>query len=77
MADGVTNSKLYDLVDRTRLELKSDIIRVDTKVDLLSTDVNRLKEKEANLSAKVYILVSIITIVIASLISAISLRVLR
>lgn len=79
MANGkpISNDKLYDLVDRTRLELKGDIIRLETKFDTLEAgrltraeaDISKLQVKDATLNTKVYFLVFIISSVMSGLIT--------
>jgi F0F1-type ATP synthase assembly protein I len=42
----IDNSKIYELIDRTRLELKSDIIRLESKFDALEAGrLTRLEDR--------------------------------
>lgn len=77
MAAPITNDKLYDLVDRTRQELKGDILRVEATISTAvngplraaQEDITDLKVKDATLSTKVYMLVFIISTATSALMS--------
>lgn len=78
----IGNDKIYDLINATRLEIKSDVLRVEGKVDNLEqnriagieADVSRLRVKDATLATKVYVLVFIISSIMSALVSAVALR---
>lgn len=80
----VGNDKIYELVDRTRLELKSDNLRLESKFDALADGrlaqaeaaIAKLRVKEATLSLKVYALVFIISSIWSSIVAAIALKLL-
>lgn len=77
----VSNSKIYELIDRSRLELKSDIIRLESKFDNLEAGrltraeqaIGKLEVKDATLNTKVYALVFIISSAWSAIITAIAL----
>ncbi len=81
MAD-VSNNRIYELIDRSRIELKGDIIRLETKFDNLEAgrltrveqDVGRLQIKDATLNTKVYVLVFVISSAVSAIITAVVAR---
>lgn len=81
----VGNDKIYDLINATRLEIKGDVLRVESKVDSLEqgritnieADVSKLKVKDATLSTKVYVLVFIISTVMSAIVTAFVTRVIK
>ncbi len=78
----VTNSRLYEMIDRSRLELKGDILRLEAKFDNLEAgrltraeqDIGKLQVREATLNTKVYVLVFIISSAVSAIITAVVLR---
>jgi len=76
----VTNDKIYELVNSTRLELKGDINRLEGKFDNLEAgrltrveqDVGKLQVKDATLSTKVYVLVFIISTAWSAIVTAVA-----
>lgn len=81
----ITNDKIYELIDRSRMELKGDIIRLENKFDSLEAGrltraeqrIGELQVRDATLSVKVYVLVFIISSVISAIITAVSLKVIK
>lgn len=79
----VTNDRLYELVDKTRVEIMGNVSRLDSKVDALidgrisraEQDINRLKVKDATLDVKVYALVFITSTVVSAVITAVAYKV--
>lgn len=69
-----TNGDIYKLLNDLRMELKGDIQRVETKVDSIATDVNKMKVKDATLSYKVYSLMVAIGTVSSAIIYALAQR---
>ncbi len=80
----VTNDRLYELINTTRLELKGDIrdVRVQFenlesgRITKLEDEVNRLRVKDATLNTKVYALVFIISSAVSALMTAVALKLL-
>lgn len=62
--NSVTNGTIYELVNNTRIELKSDIIRLETKFDNLEAGrltraeaaISKLQVKDATFSVKLAVL---------------------
>lgn len=77
MTDQITNTKLYDKVEGVRLEIKGDIVRLESKFDAivnteiakLRDEVNTIKIKYATLTTKLGILGFISASVIGAIIS--------
>jgi hypothetical protein len=82
MAD-VSNGSIYELVDRTRVELKGDIIRLEAKFDALEAgrltraeqNIGNLQVREATLNTKVYVLVFIISSAVSAIMTAVAMRI--
>lgn len=80
----VSNGKIYELIDKSRVELKGDIIRLESKFDNLEAgrltraeqDIGRLQVRDATLSVKVYVLVFIISSVWSAVVTAVALQLL-
>lgn len=78
----VDNGAIYELVNSTRVELKSDIIRLEGKFDTLEAgrltraegDISRLQVREATLNTKVIALVFIISTMSSAIIYALASR---
>lgn len=81
----VSNNNIYDQIERTRLELKGDILRLESKFDVLEAgrltkaeqDIGRLQVREATLNTKVYVLVFIISSVVSAIITAVALKTIK
>jgi hypothetical protein len=81
----ITNDKLYDALNGMRLELKSDINRVETKFDNLEAGrLTRLEERvsrgevrQAINGTKLAVLVGSITLVVSAVVTVILSRMLR
>lgn len=79
----VTNDRLYELVDKTRVEIMGNVSRLDSKVDALidgrisraEQDISKLKVKDATLDVKVYALVFITSTVVSAVITAVAYKV--
>lgn len=72
-----SNDKIYELVDRTRRELKEDIIRLSDRLDKIDEDVSRLRVTDATQNTKIYVLVFIVSSVVSSAIAAFVPKVIR
>ncbi len=78
----VSNQNIYELIDRSRLELKSDLLRLETKFDNLEAGrltraeaaIGKLEVRDATLNTKVYVLVFIISTVISAIVTATAIR---
>ncbi len=78
----VSNQNIYELIDRSRLELKGDLLRLENKFDSLEAGrltraegaISKLEVRDATLSTKVYVLVFIISTVISAIVTATALR---
>lgn len=77
MVKNIDNGSIYALVNQTRVEAKSDSLRLEAKLDIMQGQITKLRVDEATLNTKVYALVFIISSVISSLATAISLRVFK
>jgi hypothetical protein len=83
MANGVSNKDLYDSLDRVRIELKTDIVRLEAKFDSLEagrltrleSQVNKQQVNQATASTKLAIIGFIAASVIGAIISTIVPRV--
>lgn len=79
-----TNDKIYELVDMTRRELKSDIIRVETKFDSLEAGrLTRLEERvskgeviQAVSGTKLALLITGITSLVSAIVTVLVNRIL-
>lgn len=78
----VSNDKIYELVNSTRLELKGDISDLRRQFETLEAgrltraeqDIGRLQVRDATLNTKVYVLVFIISSAVSAVIAAIAVR---
>lgn len=76
----VTNDKIYDLVNSTRLELKGDLRDLRQQFEQLEAgrltraeqNIGKLQVKDATLSTKVYSLVFIISTAVSAIMTAIA-----
>lgn len=78
----IDNGAIYELVNATRIELKSDIIRVENKFDALETgrltraeaNIATLQVREATLNTKVIALVFILSATTSAIVYALAAR---
>ncbi len=70
-----TIDNIRDLLDKLRLEVKSDIRDVSTKVDGLANKVDNIDRAQAVSSTKVGILITGITVVVSAIVTIIVNRV--
>jgi hypothetical protein len=81
----VSNDKIYELINSTRIELKGDIIRLEAKFDALEAgrltraeqNIGRLQVRDATLSTKVYVLVFVISTAVSAIMTALALKVIK
>lgn len=82
MAASTSNDKIYELIDRTRLELKSDIVRLETKFDQLETgrisrleeQVNRQQIQQATAATKLAVVGFITSSVVGALVTSVAFK---
>jgi hypothetical protein len=80
VAGEISNDKIYELINSTRLELKGDIRDLAAQLQALETgrltraeeNIGKLQVKDATLSTKVYVLVFIISSVWSAIVTAIA-----